>query len=98
MAREEVPERLNAIFADSGPALYDRPSFAGSRVVYVSTKDPIGIPRQSSTAVFSTDVKTGATNRLTPVGVTDYSPAASPSGKLTNFTQFLSNEPTATYK
>ena len=80
-AREEQPVAGPfRLVEDSGPALYDRPSFARERIVYVSTKDPITRPRESSNAVFSTHSETGITNRLTPQGVTDYSPAVSPSG------------------
>lgn len=80
-AREEQPVAGPfRLLEDSGPALYDRPSFARESIVYVSTKDPIAKPRESSNAVFSTHSKTGITNRLTPQGVTDYSPAVSPSG------------------
>ncbi|CAK9277895.1 unnamed protein product [Sphagnum jensenii] len=84
IAQEEqlaAPVKIRPFSRDPGSALYDRPCFAGDRLVYVSTREPLKRPRESWTAVFSTDLKTGFTNRITPHGVTDYSPSVSPSGK-----------------
>lgn len=41
------------------------------------------MPRSSWTAVYSTNLKSGLTKRLTPYGIADFSPAVSPSGDLT---------------
>ncbi|KAF0912368.1 hypothetical protein E2562_014022 [Oryza meyeriana var. granulata] len=66
-------------------ALKDRPSLTpdGSHLVYVSTAIPAAEPRSSWAAVYSTELSTGRTRRLTPVGVADFSPAVSPSGEWT---------------
>ncbi|EAZ29242.1 hypothetical protein OsJ_13305 [Oryza sativa Japonica Group] len=66
-------------------ALKDRPSLTpdGSRLVYVSTAVPAAEPRSSWAAVYSTELSTGRTRRLTPLGVADFSPAVSPSGEWT---------------
>uniref|UniRef100_A0A0D9W172 Dipeptidylpeptidase IV N-terminal domain-containing protein n=1 Tax=Leersia perrieri TaxID=77586 RepID=A0A0D9W172_9ORYZ len=66
-------------------ALKDRPSLTpdGSHLVYVSTAVPAEEPRSSWAAVYSTELSTGLTRRLTPVGVADFSPAVSPSGDWT---------------
>lgn len=61
--------------------LNDRPSMNGDRVIFVSTEEDIGIPFQGWNAIFSLDFKTSVTKRLTPPGITDYSPAVSPSGE-----------------
>jgi len=65
--------------------LNDRPSINGDRVIFVSTEEDIGIRVQGWNAIFSLDFKTSVTKRLTPPGVTDYSPAVSPSGTTTYF-------------
>jgi len=54
----------------------------GDIVVFVSTEEDIGKPLQGWNAVFSLNFKTSVTRRLTPPGVTDYSPALSPSGEV----------------
>lgn len=66
-------------------ALKDRPSLTpdGAQLVYVSTAEPAGSPRRSWAAVYSTSLASGATRRLTPRGVADFSPAVSPSGDWT---------------
>lgn len=64
-------------------SMKDRPSLAGESLVYVSTQEDPGEPRTSWAAVYSTHLKTGLTRRLTPYGVTDFSPAVSPSGAWT---------------
>ncbi|EFJ05147.1 hypothetical protein SELMODRAFT_187603 [Selaginella moellendorffii] len=63
-------------------ALYDRPSVADGRVIFVSTRKPREQSRQSWAAVYSMDIVTKKITRLTPEGVTDYSPSVSPSGKF----------------
>ncbi|KAG8061721.1 hypothetical protein GUJ93_ZPchr0003g18414 [Zizania palustris] len=64
-------------------ALKDRPSLTpdGSHLVYVSTALPAAEPRRSWAAVYSTELSTGRTSRLTAPGVADFSPAVSPSGE-----------------
>ncbi|KAK9725278.1 hypothetical protein RND81_05G133500 [Saponaria officinalis] len=64
-------------------AMMDRPSLVGERLVYVSTREDSGVSRTSWAAVYSTHVLTGSTRRLTPKGVSDFSPAVSPSGVWT---------------
>ncbi|KAL5201074.1 hypothetical protein ABZP36_035428 [Zizania latifolia] len=58
---------------------------AGSTVdhtlVYVSTKEPVTARRSPWTVVYSTNLKTGKTERLTPARNFDLSPAVSPSGR-----------------
>ncbi|XP_068648043.1 uncharacterized protein [Aristolochia californica] len=92
-AREEAPGR-SALQVDHGSAhvpllaskqvsMKDRPSIAGDRLVYVSTHEDSGEPRKSWAAVYSTELKTGETVRLTPTGIADFSPALSPSGEWT---------------
>ena len=61
--------------------LNDRPSMIGDTVVYVSTEEDVGKPRQGWNGIYSTNYRTSVTKRLSPPGVTDYSPAVSPSGK-----------------
>ncbi|CAN6297115.1 unnamed protein product [Urochloa humidicola] len=66
-------------------ALKDRPTLTpdGAHLVYVSTAEPAGAPRQSWAAVYITHLPSGSTRRLTPHGVADFSPAVSPSGEWT---------------
>ncbi|XP_075509415.1 uncharacterized protein LOC142545881 [Primulina tabacum] len=64
-------------------SMKDRPSLVGQSLVYVSTHDNPGKPRASWAAVYSTQLTTGSTLRLTPKGVADFSPAVSPSGAWT---------------
>jgi len=61
----------------------DRPSLVGDSLIYVSTHEDPGEPRASWAAVYSTQLTTGLTRRLTPTGVADFSPAVSPSGTWT---------------
>ncbi|EYU32510.1 hypothetical protein MIMGU_mgv1a026619mg [Erythranthe guttata] len=61
-------------------SMKDRPSLVGRSLIYVSTHEDPGEPRASWAAVFSTELATGLTRRLTPSGVADFSPAVSPSG------------------
>ncbi|KAF3450174.1 hypothetical protein FNV43_RR06254 [Rhamnella rubrinervis] len=64
-------------------SMKDRPSLAGDYLVYVSTHEDAGVARRSWAAVYSTELKSGVTRRLTPYGVADLSPSISPSGKWT---------------
>lgn len=64
-------------------SMKDRPSLVGQSLIYVSTHEDPGRPRTSWTAVYSTELTTGSTRRLTPKGIADYSPAVSPSGVWT---------------
>ncbi|XP_057795701.1 uncharacterized protein LOC131011844 [Salvia miltiorrhiza] len=64
-------------------SMKDRPSLVGHNLIYISTHEDPGKPRSSWTAVYSTELTTGSTRRLTPQGIADYSPAVSPSGLLT---------------
>ncbi|CAM6019112.1 unnamed protein product [Sphagnum balticum] len=73
---------MDTVFRTVTPALKDRPSIAGGRLVYVSTQEPSGRSQDSWNAVYSIDLKTGITGRITPPGVADFSPAISPSGQL----------------
>ncbi|KAL0316962.1 UNVERIFIED_CONTAM: hypothetical protein Scaly_2866600 [Sesamum calycinum] len=61
-------------------SMKDKPSLVGQSLIYVSTHENPGVPRASWAAVFSTQLTTGVTRRLTPKGVADFSPAVSPSG------------------
>lgn len=64
-------------------SMKDKPSLVGESLIYVSTHEDPGKPRASWAAVYSTQLTTGSTRRLTPKGVADFSPAVSPSGKWT---------------
>ncbi|KAI3464548.1 hypothetical protein Pfo_021211 [Paulownia fortunei] len=64
-------------------SMKDKPSLVGQSLIYVSTHENPGKPRASWAAVYSTQVTTGLTRRLTPKGVADFSPAVSPSGVWT---------------
>ncbi|KAL0360269.1 UNVERIFIED_CONTAM: hypothetical protein Sradi_3711400 [Sesamum radiatum] len=64
-------------------SMKDKPSLVGQSLIYVSTHENAGVPRASWAAVFSTQLTTGVTRRLTPKGVADFSPAVSPSGVWT---------------
>ncbi|KAG0586622.1 hypothetical protein KC19_2G104400 [Ceratodon purpureus] len=61
--------------------LNDMPSMNGDIVVFVSTEEDVGKPLQGWNGVYSLNFKTSVTKRLTPPGITDYSPALSPSGE-----------------
>lgn len=64
------------------PVFYhDRPSIAHGCVIYVSSQEMPKKWRQSWAAIYSTNLTTGLTTRLTPVGVADFSPSVSPSGE-----------------
>lgn len=64
-------------------SMKDRPSLVGQSLIYVSTHEDPGKPRASWAAVYSTELTTGSTRRLTPTGIADFSPAVSPSGVWT---------------
>lgn len=64
-------------------SIKDRPNLVGEYLIYVSTHENSGVPRTSWAAIYSTHLKTGLTKRLTPYGIADFSPAASPSGMWT---------------
>jgi Tol biopolymer transport system component len=69
-------------------SMKDRPSLAGDYLVYVSTHEDSSVARTSAAAVYSTELKSGLTRRLTPYGVADFSPSVSPSGKWTAVTSY----------
>ncbi|CAO2189411.1 unnamed protein product [Urochloa humidicola] len=60
-------------------------------VIYVSTKKPVEKRRAPWTVVYRTSLVTGATERLTPEGQYDLSPAVSPSGKRVAVANFSGN-------
>ncbi|XP_050223495.1 uncharacterized protein LOC126673399 [Mercurialis annua] len=66
-----------------GVSFKDKPSVTGDCLVYVSTHEDPGKARASWAAVYSTQLITGLTRRLTPYGIADFSPAVSPSGIYT---------------
>lgn len=66
-----------------GVSMKDRPNLVGDSLIYVSTHENPGVSRTSWAAVYSTQLVTGLTRRLTPYGVADFSPAVSPSGVWT---------------
>lgn len=69
--------------SDNQISMKDKPSLSGDYLVYVSTHEDTGEPRTSWAAVYSTELATGLTRRLTPLGIADFSPAVSPSGVWT---------------
>ncbi|CAH2033547.1 unnamed protein product [Thlaspi arvense] len=84
-SRIPVPLLSNAVHRSvtTVNSFKDKPSLSGEFLVYVSTHENSGEPRTSWTAVYSTELRTGSTRRLTPSGVADFSPAVSPSGNWT---------------
>ncbi|KAK4767366.1 hypothetical protein SAY86_015116 [Trapa natans] len=64
-------------------SMKDKPSLVGENLIYVSTHEDTGQPRTSWTSVYSTELRTRVTRRLTPYGIADFSPAVSPSGTWT---------------
>ncbi|CAL5389416.1 unnamed protein product [Camellia sinensis] len=64
----------------SGVRMEDSGCIAGDNLVYVTTKDPAPDRCQPWTAVYKTNLKTGKTDRLTPLGQVDLSPSVAPSG------------------
>ncbi|KAE8714335.1 hypothetical protein F3Y22_tig00110198pilonHSYRG00196 [Hibiscus syriacus] len=84
----EVPVRVQAPLlgleeSKNRVSMKDRPSLSGENLIYVSTHEDPSEPRTSWAAVYSTNLRTGLTRRLTPYGVADFSPAVSPSGVWT---------------
>ncbi|TKY74239.1 TolB protein [Spatholobus suberectus] len=74
------------LFSDTSQvSLKDKPNVTpdGQHLVYVSTHEDPGVPRASWAAVYSSHLESGLTQRLTPYGVADFSPALSPSGLWT---------------
>ncbi|XP_044948499.1 uncharacterized protein LOC123398051 [Hordeum vulgare subsp. vulgare] len=63
----------------------------GHSLVYVSTKEPAKTRRTPWTVVYRTDLADGKTERLTPLGQYDLSPAVSPSGKMVAVANFHDN-------
>ncbi|XWS15160.1 hypothetical protein CRYUN_Cryun35bG0070500 [Craigia yunnanensis] len=84
----EIPVRVQAPLlgledSKNRISMKDRPSLSGENLIYVSTHEDPGEPRTSWAAVYSTQLGTGLTRRLTPYGIADFSPAVSPSGVWT---------------
>jgi hypothetical protein len=75
------PFKLSTLRAGPSAFLNDRPSLTGDTVVYVSTEEPSERPRQSWNGIYSTSFASRVTKRLSPYGVSDFSPSISPSGK-----------------
>ncbi|XP_058089883.1 uncharacterized protein LOC131236610 [Magnolia sinica] len=87
-ALAEVPYRVQIPLLQSQSndvrfSMKDRPSISGDHLIYVSTHEKAELPRKSWAAVYSSDLRTGGTQRLTPYGIADFSPAVSPSGEWT---------------
>ncbi|GLJ32138.1 hypothetical protein SUGI_0647140 [Cryptomeria japonica] len=83
ISQEWVPLNFvkDGVNLDDSVSMKDRPIIVDTRIIYVSTHQPSGVPRQSWAAVYSTDLNTGETIRLTPDGLVDLSPSLSPSGE-----------------
>ncbi|KAJ8762850.1 hypothetical protein K2173_022979 [Erythroxylum novogranatense] len=81
----EIPTRVQVplLKGKSGISMKDKPTVVGNHLVYVSTHENTDKPRTSWAAVYSTELTTGVTRRLTPYGIADFSPAVSPSGIYT---------------
>lgn len=69
-------------------SMKDTPVLTNEYLVYMSTHENPGKPMASWAAVYSTELRTKWTRRLTPPGIADLSPAVSPSGKLTAVASF----------
>jgi Tol biopolymer transport system component len=80
--RVQIP-LLGFVQSENRISFKDKPTLSREYLVYVSTHEDTGEPRTSWAAVYSTDLKTGLTRRLTPTGVADFSPAVTPSGTWT---------------
>ncbi|CAL4990511.1 unnamed protein product [Urochloa decumbens] len=63
----------------------------GYSLVYVSTKEPVKARRVPWTVVYRTVLADGKTERMTPPGQYDLSPAVSPSGKMVAVANFRDN-------
>ncbi|KDP32822.1 hypothetical protein JCGZ_12114 [Jatropha curcas] len=81
----EIPVRVQVplLKGIDGISMKDKPTVSGDYLIYVSTHEDSKKPRTSWAAVYSTELKTGLTRRLTPYGIADFSPAVSPSGLYT---------------
>ncbi|KAJ7965514.1 Protein TolB like [Quillaja saponaria] len=77
--RIQVP-LLGTQLSDNRVSMKDKPTVTGEYLVYVSTHEDTGEARTSWAAIYSTHLESGLTQRLTPYGVADFSPAVSPSG------------------
>ncbi|KFK44273.1 hypothetical protein AALP_AA1G236600 [Arabis alpina] len=69
-------------------SMKDTPFLTNEYLVHVSTHENPNKPMASWAAVYSTELRTKSTRRLTPTGIADFSPAVSPSGKLTAVASF----------
>ncbi|KAF5735487.1 hypothetical protein HS088_TW15G00994 [Tripterygium wilfordii] len=84
----EIPSRVQVSLLGAvndqkgkiGVSMKDKPSVVGDSLIYVSNHEDPGVPRASWAAVYSTELTTGLTRRLTPFGIADFSPAVSPTG------------------
>lgn len=84
----EIPNRiqiplLHSKRGDSPVSMKDMPSVYGENLIYVSTHEKSEMPRKSWAAVYSTNLRSGETRRLSLPGLADFSPAVSPSGEWT---------------
>jgi Tol biopolymer transport system component len=63
-------------------ALDDQPAWSpdGARIAFVSTREPASVPGQAWNAIYVMNADGSHVHRMTPLGVTDYSPAWSPRG------------------
>ncbi|KAL1208014.1 hypothetical protein V5N11_022055 [Cardamine amara subsp. amara] len=64
-------------------SMKDTPVLTNDYLVYVSTHENPGKPMASWAAVYSTELRSKSSKRLTPPGIADFSPAVSPSGDWT---------------
>ncbi|ESQ34631.1 hypothetical protein EUTSA_v10006965mg [Eutrema salsugineum] len=80
-----LPELQSGMTVNS---MKDTPVLTNEHLVYVSTHEEPGKPKASWAAVYSTELRTRSTRRLTPYGIADFSPAVSPSGKWTAVASF----------
>lgn len=80
---QEFGSSSNALQLTRGLALHDHPRVipGSAQLLLLATEEPSGKPRQGWTAVYKHDFESNKTMRLTPKGITDYSPAVSHSGK-----------------
>ncbi|CAN7099172.1 unnamed protein product [Brassica rapa subsp. narinosa] len=82
--RVQVPLLSEQQSGMSVNSMKDTPVVTNEHLVYVSTHENSGKPMASWAAVYSTELRTKATQqRLTPPGIADFSPAVSPSGNWT---------------
>nr|XP_051222489.1 uncharacterized protein LOC127340782 [Lolium perenne]XP_051222495.1 uncharacterized protein LOC127340782 [Lolium perenne] len=68
------------------------PRTVGHSLVYVSTKEPAKTRRTPWTVVYKTNLADGKTQRLTPQGQYDLSPAVSPSGTMVAVASFADSK------